>query len=146
MALVQVRMLSSCSNLTPPPPVAPPPAPPPPSCADSISRSPPPPPPPRTPRSAKEAKCGEGASLVVESSEVLFCSSRRAEACCAPCWLSGVVTDVGTECTIWIPPMGIIGNGERTWNTEHRVGSRTEPRCPLKNTTCSNYNGIIKSN
>lgn len=64
----------------------------------------------------EEEECGEAASPAVESSDVLFCSARRDAACCAPCWARGVVTDEGTECTIWIPPMGIIGKGERTWS------------------------------
>lgn len=46
-------------------------------------------------------------SLVLDSSDVLFCRGRRAE------W-ARPVTEVGTECTIWMPPMGIMGKEVRT--------------------------------
>lgn len=65
--------------------------------------------PPRLPCSVKEE-----ASPLRESSDVLFCRKRREGADCAPCWASGSVTEDGTEWTIWIPPMGIIGYRERT--------------------------------
>lgn len=50
---------------------------------------------------------GKDTSLVLDSSDVLFCRGRRAE------W-ARPVTEVGTECTIWMPPMGIMGKEVRT--------------------------------
>lgn len=56
--------------------------------------------------------------MVLESSDVLVCSRSRDALCGAACWPAGEgpeeVMEEVTECTIWIPPMGIIGNGERT--------------------------------
>lgn len=78
---------------------------------------------------------------MVESSDVLFCSTRREATCCAACWPRGVVTDVGTECTIWIPPMGIIGNGERTWNENVSLSHMLKGVC-----SCNKFQEKTKTN
>lgn len=93
MALVQVWMLSSCSCLTPP------------TCR------------PRSAAQEEEEEEEEG-SPPTGSSDALFCRNSPEADAGAPCWPSGALPDVGMECTIWIPPMGIIGNGERTWSCE----------------------------
>lgn len=76
----------------------------------------------RVPLSEKGLKWRVG-SPALESSEVLFCRMTRDVGwddweCC---WIRGDEIDTGMECIIWIPPIGIIGKGERTWKRQELV-------------------------